>query len=228
MPDGPVEGSAAGRSPGRPSPLVAALESLPRKGYERPTPALPARVAVRGPGGLEALAAQSSRNRNPATTKTSGALLKGPAPTPREPHQRPTARTARLALARPPERPILPAPPVAVTRQLRFPILSSHYPYISIGAETGHPPRTHTSQHLLPPLTASRPFPRTPLRPLSPVCPSFADHPNDTEGRGRVVSDNEQREAKGADRARTTGKRISRRRVHASERRANAHRLVAG
>jgi hypothetical protein len=33
-----------------------------------------------------------------------------------------------------------------------------------------------------------------------PVCPSFADHPNDTEGRGRVVSDNEQRERRGKDR----------------------------
>jgi hypothetical protein len=31
-----------------------------------------------------------------------------------------------------------------------------------------------------------------------PVCPSFGDHPNDAEGRGRVVSDAERSEPRGA------------------------------
>jgi hypothetical protein len=40
------------------------------------------------------------------------------------------------------------------------------------------------------------------IHPRLPVCPSFADHPNDAEGRGRVVSDIKQRADEGADRRR--------------------------
>jgi hypothetical protein len=40
------------------------------------------------------------------------------------------------------------------------------------------------------------------LHPCLPVCPLFADHPNDAEGRGRVVSDAERSEARRTDPAR--------------------------
>jgi hypothetical protein len=61
------------------------------------------------------------------------------------------------------------------------------------------------------------------------VCPSFADHPNDAEGRGRVVSDNEQCEARGTNwrkHKRTSGSLQAG--LPASQRRADSHRLVAG
>jgi hypothetical protein len=51
-----------------------------------------------------------------------------------------------------------------------------------------------------PSLPRPDPAPVEPNTTSLPVCRSFADHPNDAEGRGRVVSDNEQREARGADR----------------------------
>jgi hypothetical protein len=95
----------------------------------------------------------------------------------------------------PPNRPF---PSAAVLDPPNFCRSALIYLREGLSPKNGPHPRTE-------PLSPARGF-RSPLPSLrtrapKPTCPSLADHPNEAEGRGRVVSDAERSEARGTDRA---------------------------